>query len=184
MLAPFGRFSPDQSAFGTGAPDFRRACGRGERARNCAARAPRGRRSSGPCPRGGYRGARHRGRRRRGALAWLRALLRMPRHPRLLRLRVDGQPLAARIVLVANNAYELRLFDLGARPNLTEGRLHLYSASGMLPTAWEERAALTFELDGPRVLRAAIDGEPVELRMPLTCRLEPRALRVLVPPGR
>ncbi|TML10034.1 MAG: hypothetical protein E6G38_03325 [Actinobacteria bacterium] len=108
----------------------------------------------------------------------------MPRHPRLLRLRVDGQPLAARIVLVANNAYELRLFDLGARPNLTEGRLHLYSASGMLPTAWEERAALTFELDGPRVLRAAIDGEPVELRMPLTCRLEPRALRVLVPPGR
>jgi diacylglycerol kinase family enzyme len=123
-------------------------------------------------------------RRRREALAWLRALLRMPRHPRLLRLRVDGQPLAARVVLVANNAYELRLFDLGARPNLTEGRLHLHSASGMLPTAWEERAAQTFELDGPRVLRAAIDGEPVELRTPLTCRLEPRALRVLVPPGR
>src|SRR5437588_1072801 len=114
-------------------------------------------------------------RRRREALASLRSLLRMPRHPRLLRLRVDGQPLAARIVLVANNAYELRLFDLGARPNLTEGRLHLYSASGMLPTAWEERAALTFELDGPRVLRAALAGESVEPPRPAHWRSCPRA---------
>src|SRR2546429_7365718 len=122
-------------------------------------------------------------RRRREALAWLRGLLRMPRHPRLLRLRVDGQPLAARIVLVANNAYELRLFDLGARPNLTEGRLHLYSAGGLLLTDWDERVGQVFELDGPPALQAAIDGEPVELQLPLLCRLEPRALRVLVSPS-
>jgi diacylglycerol kinase family enzyme len=122
-------------------------------------------------------------RRRRDALAGIRALLRTPTHPRPLRLRVDGKPVSARVVLVANNAYELRLFELGARPNLTEGRLHLYSADGLLPTDWDERSGQVFELDGPTVLQAAIDGEPVEVRLPLVCRLEPRALRVLVPPS-
>jgi diacylglycerol kinase family enzyme len=122
-------------------------------------------------------------RRRSDALAGIRALLRTPAHPRPLRLRVDGKPVSARVVLIANNAYELRLFDLGARPNLTEGRLHLYSAGGLLPTDWDERVGQVFELDGPTALQAAIDGEPVELQLPLLCRLEPRALRVLVPPG-
>ena len=123
-------------------------------------------------------------RRRRESLARLRALVRTLRHPYRLRLRVDGEPLAARIALVANNAYELKLFELGARPKLTEGRLHLYSARGLLPTEWDERVAEAFELDGPLVLRAAIDGEPAELETPLVCRIEPRALRVLVPPRR
>jgi diacylglycerol kinase family enzyme len=123
-------------------------------------------------------------RRRREVLAGLRALLRMPTHPLPLRLRIDGEPLSARVILVANNAYELRLFDLGGRPNLIEGRLHLYSAHGLLPTAWDERAGQRFELDGPSVVQAAIDGEPVELQLPLVCRVEPQALRVLVPPGR
>src|SRR5512133_124878 len=121
-------------------------------------------------------------RRRRDALAGIRALLRTPAHPRPLSLRVDGKPVSVRVVLVANNAYELRLFDLGARPNLTEGCLHLYSAGGLLPTDWDERVGQVFELDGPPVLQAAIDGEPVEVQLPLVCRLEPRALRVLVPP--
>jgi diacylglycerol kinase family enzyme len=123
-------------------------------------------------------------RRRRDALAGIRALLRTPAHPHPLRLRVDGKPVSARVVLVANNAYELRLFELGARPNLTEGRLHLYSAGGLLPTDWDERVGQVFELDGPTVLQAAIDGEPVQVQLPLVCRLEPRALRVLVPPSR
>ena len=122
-------------------------------------------------------------RRRRDALAGMRALLRTPAHPRPLRLRVDGKPVSARVVLIANNAYELRLFDLGARPNLTEGRLHLYSAGGILPTDWDERVGHVFELDGGPVLEAAIDGEPVEIELPLVCRLEPGALRVLVPPS-
>jgi diacylglycerol kinase family enzyme len=123
-------------------------------------------------------------RRRRESLARLRALQRTLRHPYRLRLRVDGEPLGVRVVLVANNAYELKLFNLGARGNLTEGRLHLYSARGLVPTEWDERVAETFELDGPRVLRAAIDGEPAELETPVGCRIEPQALRVLVPPGR
>jgi len=122
-------------------------------------------------------------RRRRDALAGIRALLRTPAHRRPLRLRVDGKPVWARVVLIANNAYELRLFDLGARPNLTEGRLHLYSAGGLLPTDWDERVGQVFELDGRSVLQAAIDGEPVELQLPLVCRLEAEALRVLVPPS-
>jgi diacylglycerol kinase family enzyme len=122
-------------------------------------------------------------RRRRDALARLRALLRTVRHPHRLRLEVNGQVLRARVVLVANNAYELNVLDLGARESLTRGRLHLYSARGLLPTTWDEEVAARFELRGASVQRAAIDGEPVRLETPLTCRVEPRALRVLVPPG-
>ena len=123
-------------------------------------------------------------RRRRELLAGLRALIRMPTHPHALELRVDGEPLSARVVLIANNAYEPRLFDQGGRPNLTEGQLHLYSAAGLLPTDWNERAGQRFELDGPGVVEAAIDGEPAELRLPVVCGIEPKALRLLVPPGR
>src|SRR2546429_8420 len=99
-------------------------------------------------------------RRRRDALAGIRALLRTPAHPHPLKLRVDGKPVSARVVLIANNAYELRLFDLGARPNLTEGRLHLYSAGGLLPTDWDERVGQVFELE-PRLL-PQLPAEPVE----------------------
>jgi len=122
-------------------------------------------------------------RRRRDALARLRALLRTLRHPHRLRIRIDGQAVAARVVLVANNGYELSLFDLGARERLDEGELHLYSADGLLPTAWAERVGESFRIEGPRRLRVALDGEPDELETPLDCRVEPQALRVLVPPS-
>ena len=42
----------------------------------------------------------------------------------------------------------------------------------------------TFELDGPPGLQAAIDGEPTEFTTPFSLRVQRRALRVLVPPGR
>ena len=121
-------------------------------------------------------------RRRRQALARLRALMRTVRHPYRLRLEVNGRVLRARVVLVANNAYELNLFELGARETLTGGRLFLYSARGVLPTAWDEQVGTRFELRGTGVHRSAIDGEPVRLESPLTCWIEPRRLRVLVPP--
>ena len=127
---------------------------------------------------------RERHRRRRDALARGRALLRTLRHPHRLRLTVGGQPVAARVILVANNAYELNVLDLGERSSLSEGRLYLYSADGLLPTTWDERAAARFEVDGAGTLRAALDGEPVELEPPVEFRVEPQALRVLVPPGR
>jgi diacylglycerol kinase family enzyme len=121
-------------------------------------------------------------RRRREGLARARALLLTLRHPYRLRITVDGERVAARVVLVANNAYRLHLFDLGARDSLTEGRLHLYTADGLLPNAWEERSGEHFTLAAHRVRRAALDGEPLELKGEIACRIEPRALRVLVPP--
>ena len=126
---------------------------------------------------------RERHRRRRIALARARALLRTVRHPHRLRLTVDGAPIAARVILVANNAYELRLFDLGERTSLRDGRLYLYSADGLLPTTWDERPGVSFTIAGAGALRAALDGEPIELRPPVEFTIEPQALRVLLPPA-
>jgi Diacylglycerol kinase catalytic domain len=80
-------------------------------------------------------------RRRREAFAGVRALVLAARHPHLLGLTVNGEAVAGRVILVANNAYELRLFDLGARPTLSGGRLHLYWADGVLPATWNQRTA-------------------------------------------
>jgi diacylglycerol kinase family enzyme len=122
-------------------------------------------------------------RRRREALAGLRALwLGLRRRPGVW-ATVDGQPVGARILLVANNAYELSLFSIGEREQLDEGRLHLYAAKGVLPRTWEERSAerFTLEVPGGGRVTAAVDGEPAELETPLELSVEPRALRVLVP---
>src|SRR5438874_13519064 len=60
--------------------------------------------------------------RRRGeALAGLRALPRLAVGPARLHARVDGRSLAARILLVANNRYDLSLFTVGERARLDEG---------------------------------------------------------------
>jgi len=121
-------------------------------------------------------------RRRREALAGLRALwLGVRRRPGVW-ARVDGEPVRARVLLAANNAYDLSLFSIGERERLDEGRLHLYAAKGVLPRAWEERSSERFEIDAPGgKLRAAVDGEPVELETPLELAIEPGALRVLMP---
>jgi diacylglycerol kinase family enzyme len=125
---------------------------------------------------------RERHRRRREALAGLRALwLSLRRRPGAW-ARVDGEPVRARVLLVANNAYELSLFSIGERVRLDEGRLHLYAANGVLPRAWEEQAGERFVLDAREErLTAAIDGEPVELETPLELAVERGALRVLLP---
>jgi diacylglycerol kinase family enzyme len=127
---------------------------------------------------------RERHRRRGEALARVRALLATARRHGHLRARVNGELLVARVLLVGNNRYELDLFTLGARERLDAGELQLWSAAGLLPTAWEEQAAPQFriELPSPRV-RAAIDGEPVTLEAPLELETLPRALRLLLPPG-
>jgi diacylglycerol kinase family enzyme len=120
-------------------------------------------------------------RRRRDAFARARALwlsLR-DRHPRPF--VVDGERVAARIVLVANNAYELHVFDLGARTNLDEGKLHAYVAKGWLPRTWDERVGERFTVEREGELRAAVDGEPVEFEAPVELTIEPRALRILLP---
>jgi diacylglycerol kinase family enzyme len=124
---------------------------------------------------------RERHRRRRQLLARGRALLRTLRHPHPLRVTVDGDAISARIVLIANNAYELQLFELGARPALDEGRLHVYTVGALMPKAWDERSGAAFTIDALGPLAAAVDGEPAQLDPPLRFSIEPRALRVLLP---
>ena len=120
-------------------------------------------------------------RRRRQALAGLRALWLALRHRPAVWATVDGRPMRARVLLAANNAYELSLFSVGARERLDEGRLHLYAARGLLPRTWDERSAGSFRIEAPGPLRAAVDGEPVVLEPPLELAIERGALRVLLP---
>src|SRR3954465_7333038 len=124
---------------------------------------------------------RERRRRRRDSFARLRALWVsvQDRHPQPFVL--DGDLLAARVVLVANNAYEVSALDLGARERLDEGHLHAYVAEGWLPHTWEERSAVRFALGQRGGVRAAIDGEPAHLESPVELTVEPRALRILLP---
>jgi diacylglycerol kinase family enzyme len=124
-------------------------------------------------------------RRRREALAGARALWLVARNRHRLHATIDGEPVAARIVLVANNDYEVNLFELGARPRLDEGLLHAYVARGLLPRTWHERAGEAFTLDAPQQrLEGALDGEPVVLESPVRFEIDPLALRVLVPEER
>ena len=122
-------------------------------------------------------------RRRRDALARLRALvatLVQRRHP--VGIRVDGEPITARVVLVSNNAYELDVLSIGERTSLDQGRLHLYAPQGALRSGWDERDAERFRVDAAAGrLQAAVDGEPEVLETPIDFRVEPRALRVLLP---
>jgi diacylglycerol kinase family enzyme len=124
-------------------------------------------------------------RRRRDALAQLRALLLLARERSSVHLSVDGKPVEAQLAVIANNHYTLELFSLGERKRLDEGLLHLYLAPGWRPSRWDERACerLTINAREHR-LNAAIDGEPATLETPLEFTFEPRALRVLVPAPR
>jgi diacylglycerol kinase family enzyme len=122
-------------------------------------------------------------RRRRDALARLRALLLTLRdRRRQQRFTIDGEHVRARLVLVSNNDYTLELLSLGERDRLDEGKLHLYIPHGFRRITWEERSCTELEIGAPQPrLRSAVDGEPVELETPLWFRIEPQALRVLVP---
>jgi diacylglycerol kinase family enzyme len=123
-------------------------------------------------------------RRRREALARLRAIAIALRRRSSRGVTVDGEPVRARVLLVANNAYELSLLSLGERKRLDEGRLHLYAATGIVRSRWTERSGPTFRINATAgYLRAAVDGEPERLETPLDFRIDHRALRVLVPPG-
>jgi diacylglycerol kinase family enzyme len=126
---------------------------------------------------------RERHRRRGAALARLRALWLSARDTDPEPLVVDGEPLHARIVLVANNAYDLDLFNVGERPRLDEGKLHAYLALRLLPQ-WEDHVAESFSVGhaGGGRLSAAIDGEPSSHDSPVELRIDPLALRVLMPP--
>jgi diacylglycerol kinase family enzyme len=118
--------------------------------------------------------------RRRGELlAELRALKRLVRGHRPLHARVGDELLETRVLIVANNRYDLNLFSLGVRPSLEEGCLHLYATRGWLPTTWTELEGTRFVVRlAQRTVATAVDGEPVELESPLEIECLPRALRV------
>ena len=116
------------------------------------------------------------------SFARLRAVAMLLRRPRGLGVTVDGEPAHARVLVVANNAYELKVLSIGQRQRIDEGRVHLYLAHGFLPSSWEERSCTTLRLEARRGhLRAAIDGEPEMLVTPISFRVEPQALGVLLP---
>jgi diacylglycerol kinase family enzyme len=121
-------------------------------------------------------------RRRSDALARLRALGAVVRHRQPVGITIDGRPVHARVVLVSNNEYELNVLSVGARERLDEGLLHVYAPTGVLRAGWEERSCESVAVDARAGrLRAAIDGEPDLLETPIEFRVEPRALRVLLP---
>jgi diacylglycerol kinase family enzyme len=119
-------------------------------------------------------------RRRREAFARIRAWGILLAHRQPLGISIDGDVIEARLVLVANNAYVLELPSLGERERLDEGKLHVYSPGAEPPQRVGER----FVVDAAEHrLEAAIDGEPDVLQTPVAFRVEPGALRVLVPPA-
>jgi diacylglycerol kinase family enzyme len=125
---------------------------------------------------------RERHRRRGEVLARARALLAVARQRHRVRAHVNGEDVLARAIFVGNNCYELDLFTLGARARLDEGRLFLWIAAGVLPTAWDERTAPSFRLELDRSqVRAAVDGEPHVFETPLELESVPGALRVRIP---
>src|SRR5919201_4585 len=81
--------------------------------------------------------------------------------------RNDGRRIDARVLLVANNRYDLGPLELGARPRLDEGRLAVYIARGLLPRSWEMRETERVVIEQRGRLRAAVDGEPAEFDSPL-----------------
>lgn len=127
---------------------------------------------------------RERHRRRREVLARLRALAIVATNRERVEVTVDGSAVSAPVVLIANNHYELSPVSIGERERLDDGLLHLYAPRGLVRSAWEERTGERFVVDSRRHrLQAAVDGEPAVFETPLEFRIEPGALRVLVPPG-
>jgi diacylglycerol kinase family enzyme len=112
----------------------------------------------------------------------LRALWMLLRSPRGLGVTVDDKAAHARVLVVSNNEYKLDVFSLGERERLDEGALQLSIAHGWLPSTWEQTRGSEFVVEARAGrLEAAIDGEPELLETPLRFRVEPQALRVLVP---
>ena len=119
-------------------------------------------------------------RRRSEAFARIRAWVILLTHRQPFGITIDGDAVESRLVLVANNAYVLELPSLGERERLDEGKLHLYTPDSDPP----ERVGGSFVIAAEsKRLEAAIDGEPDVLETPIEFRVEPGALRVLVPPA-
>jgi diacylglycerol kinase family enzyme len=135
------------------------------------------------------------------ALALCRVLWRLPR-PRL-RVLAPGWEATRRTacLFIANNMYQFDAFASATRLRLDTGKLCLYMANresrlallvlairALLGRLEPDRDFTRMSLESveisarrhPRV-RVALDGESLVFRSPLHCRIQPRALRVIVP---
>jgi diacylglycerol kinase family enzyme len=120
-------------------------------------------------------------RRRREALARVRSWVILGTHRETLGIAIDGRPEETRLVLVANNRYDLDFPTIGARERLDEGALYLY----VLGEGTDGRRGERFTIaSSAGRLEAAVDGEAEVLTTPVDFRIEPQALRVLLPPRR
>jgi diacylglycerol kinase family enzyme len=134
------------------------------------------------------------------------AAMRIWRRYRPLRVevRVETEPSTFAVrtpfVFVGNNEYQLSGLELGGRKALAAGRLHVCMAPGMTRSGvagliieaifgdvcsldgFDSFTAAAVALDaGTARLQASVDGEVVTLDNPLTFRVRPGALRVIVP---
>jgi len=119
-----------------------------------------------------------------------------------VRLRADGRERAVRtpFVFIGNNQYQLSGLELGGRTKLDAGRLHVCMAPGMPRhrvarmiliaifgdicrlEGFESFTTSEVTLDGGTArMRVSLDGEVITLDNPLTFRVRPRALPVIVP---
>jgi diacylglycerol kinase family enzyme len=112
----------------------------------------------------------------------------LKRHPHLrVRLDIDGSAHVCRtaFVCIGNNAYAWEGLSAGERPRLDAGRLAVYCGHrlGRLATlALALRAFLGLLEPEQDFYARATDGELVRMDTPLTVRVRPRALPVVVPP--
>jgi diacylglycerol kinase family enzyme len=132
------------------------------------------------------------------------ALRVLPRNP-LLRVRLRGPGLdverRTRFLFVGNNEYEMNAFTYGARSRLDSGNLYLYVARprgrlgmiGLLFLGLVRDIKMTSYVDcwtltelsiemRQRSVPVYLDGEVIDLELPLRYRTRPRALRVILPP--
>jgi diacylglycerol kinase family enzyme len=140
-------------------------------------------------------------------LAFLRASLSTIRHYSPLRVRLQSVRLgetveAVPFVFVGNNEYQVEGPDLGQRKRLDAGRLWVYRSAqtsrlqllglffGQVVGASHGRQLKVFDTAELQVDMAegqpevGLDGEVVRLAAPLTFRILPAALQVIVPaPG-
>lgn len=139
------------------------------------------------------------------ALLWATARALHRHRPLEVGLTVDGHQIRRRTpyVFIGNNVYDMEGFDIGTRDHLDHSELSVYLAHSSRPLdllllglrALTGRArkspmfeslttrALTIETRRERV-PVATDGELTTFETPLTFRVRPMALRVIVPAER
>jgi YegS/Rv2252/BmrU family lipid kinase len=117
-------------------------------------------------------------------------------------LEIDGKKFLRKtpFVFVGNNSYEMEIYNIGRRKSLETGELSVYylhregrwglimlilkTALGSLKQ-WEDFEYIATKeitiFTRKNLINTAIDGETTMMETPLTYKIRPRALRVLVP---